>query len=101
MISPNRTEVMWFALGLVWFVLVGPLLIGLLMQLGLWPKLSFWIAFIYVLIWILLAGVGLSLYALRVTQEMGMGGLVVTVIWIGLAILLARELLTAFRSVGR
>ena len=54
MISPNRTEVMWFALGLVWFVLVGPLLIGLLMQLGLWPKLSFWIAFIYVLIWILL-----------------------------------------------
>ena len=101
MIAPNRTEVMWIALGFVWFLLVGPVLIWLSMQLGLWPKMSFWIAFIYVLIWILLAGVGLVLYSLRVAREMGVGGLVVTVIWTGLAILLARGLLAALRSVGR
>jgi hypothetical protein len=41
MISPNRTEMMWLALGLVWFFLVSPLLMVLSMQLGLWPKMSF------------------------------------------------------------
>jgi len=101
MISPNRTEMMWFALGLVWFFLVSPLLIVLSMRLGLWPKMSFWIVLICFLIWVLLTGVGLSLYSLRVTREMGMGGLVVTVIWIGLAILLARGIMSAFRSIGR
>jgi len=100
MISPNRTEMMWLALGLVWFFLVSPLLMVLSMQLGLWPKMSFWIVLICFLVWVLLTGVGLSLYSLRVAREMGMGGLVVTVIWIGLAILLARGLLAAFRSVG-
>jgi hypothetical protein len=100
MISPNRTEMMWFALGLVWFFLVSPLLIVLSMRLGLWPKMSFWIVLICFLIWVLLTGVGLSLYSLRVTREMGMGGLVVTVIWIGLAILLARGIMSAFRSIG-
>jgi hypothetical protein len=100
MISPNRTEMMWFALGLVWFFLVSPLLIVLSMRLGLWPKMSFWIVLICFLIWVLLTGVGLSLYSLRVTREMGIGGLVVTVIWIGLAILLARAIMSAFRSIG-
>jgi len=46
MISPNRTEMMWLALGLVWFFLVSPLLMVLSMQLGLWPKMSFWIVLI-------------------------------------------------------
>jgi len=91
---------MWLALGLVWFFLVSPLLMVLSMQLGLWPKMSFWIVLICFLVWVLLTRVGLSLYSLRVAREMGMGGLVVTVIWIGLAILLARGLLAAFRSVG-
>jgi hypothetical protein len=101
MISPNRTEMMWFALGLVWFFLVSPLLIVLSMRLGLWPKMSFWIVLICFLIWVLLTGVGLSLYSLRATREMGMGGLAVVVIWIGLAILLARGIMSAFRSIGR
>jgi hypothetical protein len=91
---------MWFALGLVWFFLVSPLLIVLSMRLGLWPKMSFWIVLICFLIWVLLTGVGLSLYSLRVTREMGIGGLVVTVIWIGLAILLAWGIMSAFRSIG-
>jgi hypothetical protein len=100
MISPNRTELMWLALGLAWFFLAGPLLIALSMRLGLWPRLSFWIVLICFLVWVVLTGIGLSLYSLRVAREMGMGGLVVTVIWIGLAILLAQGIMSAFRPIG-
>jgi hypothetical protein len=98
MISPNRTELIWLALGLVWFFLASPLLIALSMWLGLWPQMSFWIALICFLVWVVLTGVGLSLYSLRVAREMGMGGLAVVVIWIGLAILLAQGIMSAFRA---
>jgi hypothetical protein len=89
---------MWLALGLVWFFLASPLLIALSMRLGLWPQMSFWIALICFLVWVALTGIGLSLYSLRVAREMGMGGLAVVVIWIGLAILLAQGIMSAFRA---
>jgi hypothetical protein len=101
MISPNRTEMTWFALGLVWFFLVSPLLIVLSMRFGLWPQMSFWIVLTCFLVWVLLTGVGLSLYSLRVTREMGVGGFVFVAVWIGLAILLAQGVMFAFRSIGR
>jgi hypothetical protein len=62
--------------------------------------MSFWIVLICFLVWVVLTGVGLSLYSLRVAREMGVGGFVVVVIWIGLAILLARGVMSAFRSSG-
>ena len=101
MISPNRTEMIWLALGLAWFFLASPLLIVLSMRLGLWPRLSFWIVLVCFLAWVLLTGVGLSLYSLRVAREMGIGGLAVVAVWIGLAILLAQGVMSAFRSIGR
>jgi hypothetical protein len=100
MISPNRTELMWLALGLAWFFLASPLLIALSMRLGLWPQMSFWIVLICFLVWVVLTGIGLALYSLRVAREMGMGGLAVVAIGIGLAILLARGIMSAFR-IGR
>jgi hypothetical protein len=100
MISPNRTELMWLALGLAWFFLASPFLIVLSMRLGLWPQMSFWIVLACFLIWVLLSGVGVSLYSLRVAREMGMGGLAVVAIWIVLAVLLARGIMSAFRSIG-
>jgi hypothetical protein len=101
MISPNRTELMWLALGLAWFFLASPLLIALSMWLGLWPQMSFWIVLVCFLVWVVLTGIGLALYSLRVAREMGMGSLAVVVIWIGLAILLAQGLLPAFRFIWR
>jgi hypothetical protein len=77
-----------------------PLLIVFSMRLGLWPQMAFWIVVVCFLIWVLLSGVGLSLYSLRVAREMGVGGFVVVVIWIGLAILLARGVMSAFRTIG-
>jgi hypothetical protein len=71
------------------------------MRLGLWPQMSFWIVLVCFLIWVLLSGVGLSLYSLRVAREMGIGGFVVVVIWIGLAILLAQGVMSAYRPIGR
>ncbi len=100
MISPNRTELMWLVLGLAWFFLASPLLIALSMRLGLWPQMSFWISLVCFLIWVVLTGIGLSLYSLRAVREMGMGGLVVVAIWVGMAILLARGIMFAFR-IGR
>jgi hypothetical protein len=97
----RKEEMMWLALGLAWFFLVSPLLIVLSMWLGLWPRMSFWIVPVCFLIWVLLSGVGVSLYSLRVAREMGIGGFVVVVIWIGLAILLAQGVMSAFRSIGR
>jgi hypothetical protein len=96
----RKEEMIWLALGLVWFFLVSPLLIVFSMWLGLWPQMSFWIVLVCFLVWVLLTGVGLFLYSLRVAREMGMGGLAVVVIWIGLAILLARGIMSAFR-IGR
>jgi len=100
MIPPNRTELMWLALGLAWFFLASPLLIALSMRLGLWPQMSFWISLVCFLVWVALTGIGLALYSLRAAREMGIGGLAVVVIWIGLAILLARGIMSAFRSIG-
>jgi len=99
MISPNRQEIMWFALAMAWF-LVGPLWIWLTMEIGLWERARFWLALIYVGGYAGLGGVGLALYSRRVAREMGAPGLVVTAIWIVLAILLARALMSAFRSAG-
>jgi hypothetical protein len=97
----RKEEMMWLALGLVWFFLASPLLIVFSMWLGLWPQMSFWIVLVCFLIWVLLTGVGLSLYSLRVARERGIGGLVVVAIWIGLAILLAQGIMSAFRSIER
>jgi len=97
----RKEEMMWLALGLAWFFLVSPLLIVLSMWLGLWPQMSFWVVPVCFLIWVLLTGVGLSLYSLRVAREMGIGGLAVVAVWIGLAILLAQGVMSAFRSIGR
>jgi hypothetical protein len=96
----RKEEMMWLALGLVWFFLATPLLIVFSMRLGLWPQMAFWIVVVCFLIWVLLSGVGLSLYSLRVAREIGVGGFVVVVIWIGLAILLARGVMSAFRTIG-
>jgi len=62
--------------------------------------MSFWIVLICFLVWAVLTGIGLALCSLRVAREMGMGGLVVMAIGIGLAILLARGIMSAFR-IGR
>jgi hypothetical protein len=97
----RKEEMMWLALGLAWFFLATPLLIVFSMRLGLWPQMAFWIVVVCFLIWVLLSGVWLALYSLRVAWEMGTGGLVVVVIWIGLAILLAQGVMSAFRSIGR
>jgi hypothetical protein len=96
----RKEEMIWLALGLVWFFLVSPLLIVFSMWLGLWPQMSFWIVLVCFLIWVLLTGVGLSLYSLRVAREMGVVGFVIVAIGIGLAILLARGIMSAFR-IGR
>jgi hypothetical protein len=63
--------------------------------------MSFWIVLTCFLVWVLLTGVGLSLYSLRVTREMGVGGFVFVAVWIRLAILLAQGVMFAFRSIGR
>jgi hypothetical protein len=97
----RKEEMMWLALGLAWFFLASPLLIVLSMRLGLWPQMSFWIVLVCFLVWVLLTGVGLSLYSLRAAREMGIGGLVVVAVWIGPAILLARGIMSAFRSIRR
>jgi hypothetical protein len=96
----RKEEMMWLALGLAWFFLATPLLIVFSMRLGLWPQMAFWIVVVCFLIWVLLSGVGLALYSLRVAREIGVGGFVVVVIWIGLAILLARGVMSAFRTIG-
>ncbi len=100
MISPDRREMTLIILSFVWFFVISPPLLWLSIRLGSPPTTRVWIGWAVFLIFALLGGTAVFLYTRRVAREMGMGGLVVTVIWIGLAILLARGLLSALRSMG-
>ncbi len=101
MISPNRREITLIILAFVWFFVISPPLLWLSIRLGLPPTMRVWMGWAVFLIFALLGGTAVLLYTRRVAREMGVGGLVVTVIWIGLAILLARGIMSALRSIGR
>jgi len=97
MIYPDRREMILMILAFVWFFVLSPPLLALAIHLG-WPfEIRAWVARVVFLIFALLGGTGVFLYMRRVARAMGAPGLVVTLIWIGLAILLARGLLAAGR----
>jgi hypothetical protein len=100
MVSPDRREITLIILAFVWFFVITPPLLLLSIRLGLSPTMRVWIGWAVFLIFALLGGTAVFLYTRRVAREMGAPGLVVAVIWIGLAILLARGLLSALRSIG-
>jgi len=101
MITPDRREITLMILALVWLFVIGPPFLLLSIYLGLPPVVRVWMGWAYVLIFTLLGGAGVFFYMRRVAREMGAPGLVVTVIWILLVILLARALMSALRSTGQ
>jgi len=97
-LSPNTRELKVLLVFFVWALLVGPAIMFGSVALRLNPGWAPWIVGFWGSGLLLILAVLLGMYFSRIAREMGAGGLVVVLIWIGIATLLSRVLYSMVRS---